>query len=96
MSVMEVLQQKLQQQLSCIYNDIELDMSTSALAVQLIDIMRITEYCQVPAPFVNHWSEKDIIMITYADSVLQQGERPLTTLAQFIDSYLSCINAVHI
>ncbi|MGP1832752.1 sugar phosphorylase [Shewanella frigidimarina] len=96
MSVMDGLQQKLQQQLSCIYNDVDIDISVPALAAQLIDIMRITEYCQVPEPFVNHWSEKDIIMITYGDSVIQQGERPLTTLAQFIDSYLSCINAVHI
>ncbi|MBB1318458.1 alpha-amylase [Shewanella sp. SR43-4] len=96
MSVMDGLQQKLQQQLGCIYNDIDINISLSALATQLIDIMRITEYCQVPEPFANHWSEKDIIMITYGDSVIQQGERPLTTLAQFIDSYLSCINAVHI
>ncbi|MBB1381671.1 alpha-amylase, partial [Shewanella sp. SR41-2] len=96
MSVMDGLQQKLQQHHCCIYNDVDIDISVPALAAQLIDIMRITEYCQVPEPFVNHWSEKDIIMITYGDSVIQQGERPLTTLAQFIDSYLSCINAVHI
>ncbi|MGI2180147.1 sugar phosphorylase [Shewanella frigidimarina] len=96
MSVMDGLQQKLQQHLCCIYNDVDIGISVPALAEQLIDIMRITEYCQVPEPFVNHWSEKDIIMITYGDSVIQQGERPLTTLAQFIDSYLSCINAVHI
>ncbi|MGI2143139.1 sugar phosphorylase [Shewanella frigidimarina] len=96
MSVMDGLQQKLQQHLRCIYNDVDIGISVPALAEQLIDIMRITEYCQVPEPFVNHWSEKDIIMITYGDSVIQQGERPLTTLAQFIDSYLSCINAVHI
>ncbi|QDE30488.1 sugar phosphorylase [Shewanella polaris] len=96
MSVMDGLQQKLQQQLSSIYNDVDPDISTTALADQLIEIMRITEYCQVPEPFANHWSEKDIVMITYGDSVIQQGERPLTTLAQFIDSYLSCINAVHI
>ncbi|MGX9460165.1 sugar phosphorylase [Shewanella sp. A14] len=96
MSVLDDLQQKLQQQLGSIYNDVELNISISELATQLIDIMRITEYCQVPEPFVNHWSEKDIIMITYGDSVIQQGEPPLTTLAQFIDSYLSCINSVHI
>ncbi|MGI2168941.1 sugar phosphorylase [Shewanella sp. MF05960] len=96
MSVMDGLQQKLQHQLECIYKDIDLDISIVTLAQTLIEIMRITEFSQVPEPFANHWSEKDTIMITYGDSVLQQGERPLTTLSQFIDSYVGCINGVHI
>ncbi|WP_282111261.1 sugar phosphorylase [Shewanella algicola] len=96
MSVMDGLQQKLQHQLECIYKDIDIDQSINQLVSRLIEIMRITEFSQVPEPFVNHWSEKDTIMITYGDSILQQGERPLTTLAQFIDSYVGCINSVHI
>ncbi|GGP57959.1 sucrose phosphorylase [Shewanella algicola] len=96
MSVMDGLQQKLQHQLECIYKDIDIDQSINQLVSRLIEIMRISEFSQVPEPFVNHWSEKDTIMITYGDSILQQGERPLTTLAQFIDSYVGCINSVHI
>ncbi|QIR15156.1 sugar phosphorylase [Shewanella aestuarii] len=95
-TVIEALQQKLTQQLDCIYQGIDIDMQTSELAAQLIEIMRITEYCQVVEPFANHWSEKDIIMITYGDSILKSNEAPLTTLAKFIDSYFNCINGVHI
>jgi len=42
-------------------------------------------------------SEKDAILITYGDMVQAIGERPLSTLAQFLQQYLpDVVNAVHI
>ncbi|MGD1947663.1 MAG: alpha-amylase family glycosyl hydrolase [Croceivirga sp.] len=42
-------------------------------------------------------SEKDVILITYGDSIFKDGEAPLQTLKQFCDSYLrDSISAVHL
>ncbi len=79
-----------------IYQDIELNIELKDLAQRLINLMNIPDNCAAVQPFDNHWSEQDIIMITYGDSVMQAGERPLTTLAKFMDSYLDCVNSVHI
>lgn len=43
------------------------------------------------------WNEKDIILITYGDSIIQKGKKPLSVLKNFLDNYLSnTINYVHI
>jgi sucrose phosphorylase len=42
-------------------------------------------------------SEKDVILITYGDFVKQNGQTPLHTLAEFLDSYLKKqVSIVHI
>lgn len=52
---------------------------------------------QLPASDVDEWSEKDVVLITYGDSVLQEGERPLHTLKKFMDRYLrDTVNSIHI
>jgi sucrose phosphorylase len=95
-TMIDTLQQKIKQQLDFIYQGIELTNSTNDLAASLIEIMRITDECQPVQPYQNHWSANDIIMITYGDSVIKTGERPLVTLQHFIDQYLTNINGVHI
>lgn len=43
------------------------------------------------------WSEKDVVLITYADIVSKQGEAPLQTLKSFCDRRLrDAINGVHL
>lgn len=95
-AAIDALKQKVEQQLNTIYQDVELNIELKDLAQRLIKLMDIPDNCAAVQPFDNHWSEQDIIMITYGDSVMQADERPLTTLANFIDSYLDCINSVHI
>ena len=34
------------------------------------------------------WSEKDVIAITYADSIKCESEKPFKTLKKFFDNYL--------
>ncbi|WP_212973270.1 sugar phosphorylase [Bacillus sp. J14TS2] len=41
-------------------------------------------------------SEKDVMLITYGDSILKQEEAPLKTLKDFLLSHVDCVNAVHI
>lgn len=43
------------------------------------------------------WSEKDVFLITYGDSLLDEGEKPLNTLHRFVKEKLSdAISIVHI
>jgi len=44
-----------------------------------------------------YWDQSDVILITYGDSIRQVGEKPLTTLHRFLNTYLhDVIGAVHI
>jgi len=46
---------------------------------------------------VNLWDEKDIVTITYGDSIKKENELPLDTLHNFLSSHLcDVINTVHI
>lgn len=91
------LKHKLVQQLGFIYNDIALEQSLDDIAQALIDIMDLSHYDEEPKPFTNHWSEQDVILITYGDSVINKSDAPLKTLKKFLDTTVqSTINSVHI
>ncbi|MDT0605036.1 sugar phosphorylase [Thalassotalea castellviae] len=91
------LEQKLSQQLSFIYKDITLEQSFDDIARSLIAIMRLKSDFTIAEPFTNHWSEKDVILITYGDSVIEKDTAPLKTLKTFLDDTISkTINSVHI
>jgi sucrose phosphorylase len=92
-----ILKNKLIQQLNFIYKDVELKTDYETLSNELIQLMRLDETCHIPIPYQSHWSEQDIIMITYGDSVMKEGEKPLVTLQHFLDTHLGdTINSVHI
>ena len=43
------------------------------------------------------WSHEDVMLITYGDTFLQEGQKPLETLKNFLDKYIkNAINNVHI
>ncbi|MGD8483903.1 MAG: alpha-amylase family glycosyl hydrolase [Thioalkalispiraceae bacterium] len=43
------------------------------------------------------WSEQDILLITYGDSLVENNRKPLQTLFHFLDTHLTeTINSVHI
>lgn len=91
------LKHKLEQQLAIIYKEIDLSISYSEFADKLMATMRSEETFKQPVPYSNHWSEKDMIMITYGDSVMEPGQKPLATLEKFMDDYLEDkVNSVHI
>ena len=47
--------------------------------------------------YQNKWNEQDVWIITYGDSVKQDGESPLKTLKQFSDHYFKdVISGIHI
>lgn len=91
------LKVKLKQQLAIIYQEIALEQSFDEIAQALLDIMRLSQGVAQVKPFSNHWSEKDIILITYGDSMVDHSQPPLQTLKHFLDSHLkNTINSVHI
>lgn len=68
-----------------------------ALAEEIIQIMRLDAEYQAPAPYQNNWNEKDLVLITYGNTVQQAGEAPLKTLHRFLgDCVKDTINSVHI
>ena len=49
------------------------------------------------APDQRLWDEKSTVLITYADTVCREGERPLVTLQQFANSHLEDLfRTIHI
>ncbi|MDO6507237.1 sugar phosphorylase [Colwellia sp. 4_MG-2023] len=92
-----LLKEKLVQQLACIYKDVPLESSCDDIAQALIDIMRLSTTVELAEPFKNHWSEEDVILITYGDSVISEEQPPLKTLKNFLDTKIkNTINSVHI
>ena len=96
-SELTLLKNKLIQQLSFIYKDVELKTSLGDLSQELIELMRLDKLCQTAIAHENHWTEQDVIMITYGDSVIEEDQKPLVTLKDFIHHYIGdSVNSVHI
>tara|TARA_R110001583_G_scaffold28634_1_gene101274 strand:- start:1583 stop:3352 length:1770 start_codon:yes stop_codon:yes gene_type:complete len=96
-NVLAALKNKLIQQLNVIYKDVPLTTSGELLSEQLIQLMRLDELCFTPVAYQNHWSQEDVVVITYGDSLLKADEKPLVTLQHFINRYLGeSVNSVHI
>ena len=91
------LKNKLNQQLISIYKDVDITVSLDQLSDRLMVLMRLDQTSYAPVAEQNKWSEQDVVLITYADSLLEENKKPLQTLQHFIDKYLGeSINSVHI
>ncbi|WP_100657382.1 sugar phosphorylase [Alteromonas flava] len=94
-----VLKDKVVHHLACIYDQVDAVSDYAALADQLIATMGITtvEPPYLPEAHRNLWNEQDIMMITYGDSIIEEGAQPLKTLHKFLQRYcVNSINKVHI
>jgi len=92
-----LLRARLIEHINFIYKEVELAQTIESLSDELIKLMRLDELCHHPVAHQNHWSQEDIILITYGDSVLQEQEKPLVTLQHFMQRYLGeSVNSVHI
>ena len=91
------LKSKLIQQLATIYKNVALEQSFDDIAQGLLNTMRLSNEVAVIKPYTNQWSEKDVMLITYGDSVIKANEPPLKTLKHFLDRTIeNTINSVHI
>ncbi|MGB5224528.1 MAG: hypothetical protein WBN49_05070, partial [Arenicellales bacterium] len=84
---------RVKEHVNVIYPDADAD----KLVSRLITAMKLDTHCQQPVPFTNLWNEKDVVLITYGDSLKRDGERPLVTLGDFLDTELKgIVSGVHI
>ena len=78
-------------------NSVYIDNDNATLAERLIKLMRLDEFCYIPAQQNNCWDEHDVAVITYGNSITFKDESPLKTLFHFLHQYLSdTVNTVHI
>jgi sucrose phosphorylase len=107
--VFEGLLNKLVDQLEFVYADVATDKTSIQLAEELIEAIGLADEStrtslSTPGMYVNQWSEEDVILITYGDSVSRGAsplesvlEPPLVTLKTFLDKYCKeIVNSVHI
>lgn len=98
LTVFEQLNERVEHHLAVIYQDVELATSISELTSQLLTTMGIStpEQTIEPKRHHNNWSQEDVMLITYGDSIEYPGEKPLHTLHDFLTNYcgdtLSCVH----
>ena len=105
------LEQRIDEQLKVIYADVPLARSLQHIRNDLLSAMRLEQHSvhEEPKPYANHWSQQDVVLITYGDSLElhtepHEGEhdkvlreKPLHTLKRFLDARCrGVINSVHI
>lgn len=95
---MTELQQRLMEHLAQIYPERLATVSERRDFVErLLQTMRLADNAEAPRRHQNLWNENDSVLITYGDTLVKEGEKPLQTLKRFIDLHLrGSISAVHI
>ena len=83
--------------LEAIYDSGEQGWDIPGFADEILKIMRFDQYIAEVKPHHNPWTQQDIAVIIYGNSVVQDNEAPLETLHRFLDLYLrGTINMVHV
>ncbi len=78
-------------------NNIYPEQDCQEISSRLLSIMELDAEQQKPRWLKNNWSEKDVAIITYANSFIKKDEAPLLTLDYFLTRYFSeKISWVHI
>ncbi|WP_308366700.1 MULTISPECIES: sugar phosphorylase [unclassified Microbulbifer] len=91
--IQEAVQQKVTDHLAVIYPGHD----CPAIARELLKLMRLDEDCQSPLAHKNLWDQTDIVVITYANTILKENQHPLETLHHFLKTHFTMlINSVHI
>ena len=89
--------QALKAKLVALLNTVYTDLDGDFLADQLLGTMGLTPDQPPPPAHQNNWDESDVVLITYADTVQQTGQKPLVTLHRFLSDCLAdSLSTVHI
>ena len=86
--VTTALHDRVFQHLTFIYKDLLTEEQCGTLATSLLAIMRLGDESKAPEPYQNQWTQDDSIIITYGDTLLRNGEKPLHTLHSFFNAYV--------
>ncbi len=80
-----------------IYHDNPLGADLEGLPEALLDLMRLDQSAPEPPRHTSHWDQSDALVITYADSLRVEDEKPLVTLKHFLDQWTDgVVSGVHI
>ena len=72
-------------------------LDASALAEEIVDIMRFDDVCHTPIRHHNNWNQATTIVITYGNTIVHPDEKPLQTLHRFLNQHLGqTISGVHV
>jgi sucrose phosphorylase len=94
---LSALHERIEQHISAIYGDLLSSAAQYQLATELQQIMGLDHSAAEPQPYMNHWDQRDALVITYGDSILRDGEKPLHTLKVFADKMLrDSVSGLHI
>ncbi len=78
-------------------NQIYPDRDNKKLTEKIVKIFFKESEPVAPKPNVTKWDQSDIILISYANSIVRKGEVPLQSLLYFLNTYVNgYINSVHI
>ena len=78
-------------------NQIYKNQDNEKLTANIIEIFFKNHNPIIPNPNKTKWNQQDIILITYANSIVEKGEIPLQTLQKFLNTFIdSYINSIHI
>ena len=81
------VRERVQRHIGNIYRDNPLGADLRGLADELLEIMRLDPGSDDVDSQINHWNQRDVMVITYGDTLLRDGEKPLQTLKTFLDDY---------
>lgn len=80
-----------------IYHENPLGADLDGLAGALIELIGANPANAAAFQQMNHWSQRDAIVITYGDSLQTDDEKPLVTLRRFFDEHTAeLLSGVHI
>ena len=89
--------QALKAKLVALLNTVYTDLDGDFLADELLGTMGLMPDQPPPPAHQNNWDESDVVLITYADTVQQTGQKPLVTLHRFLSDCLAdSLSTVHI
>ncbi len=95
--VLQALHQRVVLHVEAIYADVAGVDDYQKLASKIIDAAQLTNDQQIPSAHCDYWDQTDIAVITYADTIRQQGVAPLHVLHKTLDTlFRENINIVHI
>ena len=87
---------RLEQHLIKIYGEVKTTKEIKQLANDLLEFVE-SKIKKNPYKIVNSvekWSENDVILISYPDSIVEEKRKPLNTLKKFLDKH--CVNMISI
>ena len=94
---LSALHERIEQHIGAIYGDLLTTAARYQLATELQQIMGLDQSAAEARAYMNHWDQRDALVITYGDSILRDGEKPLHTLKVFADQMLrDSVSGLHI